>query len=235
MVRGHPTMPKILPTLLLGSVTGIGVFLGFQGVFGDDPRLLERIDELEQELTAKELQLDYLRERKRVARIRVLEQREDPSRPGGKTTRFQFQEFKPSGEPYDDGDWYQIDGDIVYVDALVIKFDDRFVEQNDLLRGSTLLLFRRLFGEHQNPAEGFPIDPVGQHPRAYSPEEGMPALHRDLWKRFWEYAQDPEVARASGVRALHGEAPFIQLAPGKEYDVELRTSGGLTLRVVTEE
>jgi hypothetical protein len=32
-----------------------------------------------------------------------------------------------------------------------------------------------------------------------------------------------------GVRAIHGEAPFIELRPGKTYRIELRASGGLTL------
>lgn len=227
-------MAKILPTLLLGSLGGGAVFLGMNGAFSDDPMLLQRISELEDELSTKEIQLGFLRERRRVANIEVLEQREDQGRPGGKVTRFRFQELDPSGDAYNEGDWYEIDGDLLYIEALVIKFDDTFVENNDLLRGSSLLLFRRLFGEHQNPADGFVIDSVGQFPHAYSPEEGAPPFHRDLWKRFWEYALDPNIVRESGVRAMHGEAPFMKLAPGKKYEVELRTSGGLTIRTQTD-
>ncbi|MDA0668072.1 MAG: hypothetical protein O3A95_09830 [Planctomycetota bacterium] len=223
-------MAKILPTLLLGSLSGGAVFLGLNGTFSDDPILLQRISELEEQVSTKEIQLGFLRERRRVASIEVLEQRQDPGRPGGQVTRFRFQELDPGGKPYNDGDWYEIDGDLLYIEALVIKFDDTFVENNDLLRGSSLLLFRRLFGEHQNPADGFAIDSVGQFPRAYSPEEGAPPFHRDLWKNFWDYALNPETVRESGVRAMHGEAPFIKLAPGGKYQVELRTSGGLTIR-----
>ena len=223
-------MAKILPTLLLGSLGGGAVFLGLNGAFSDDPILLQRISELEDELSIKEIQLGFLRERRRVASIEVLEQRQDPGRPGGQVTRFNFQELDPNGKPYSEGNGYEIDGDLLYIDALVIKFDDTFVESNDLLRGSSLLLFRRLFGEHQSPADGFVIDSVGQFPRAYSPEEGAPPFHRDLWKRFWDYALDPEMVRESGVRAMQGEAPFIKLAPGKKYEVDLRTSGGLTIR-----
>lgn len=227
-------MVKFLPQLLIGGLAGIGAYLGLEGFLSGDAQLKQQILDLEEELSAKELQLGFLRERQRVARIEVLEQREDASRPGGKVTRFRFLELDPGGEPFDEGDWYEIDGDILYIDALVIKFDDTFVEQNDLLRGSSLLLFRRLFGEHQNPSEGFPLDAIGQHPKAYSPEQGAPAFHRDLWERFWDYALEPEVAIQSGVRAMHGEAPFIKLAPGKRYAVELRTSGGLTLRTLQD-
>lgn len=227
-------MAKVLPQLFLGGVAGLGAYLGLHGFFDGDAELKQQISDLKQDLAAKELQLDFLRQRQRVAHIEVLEQREDASRPGGRTTRFRFQEMDASGIPFDEGDWYEIDGDILYVDALVIKFDDAFVEANDLLRGSSLLLFRRLFGEHQNPSDGFPLDSVGQHPQAYSVEEGAHAFQRDLWKRFWDYALEPEVVRQSGVRAMHGEAPFIKLAPGKRYAVELRTSGGLTIRTLTK-
>ncbi|MBI4231583.1 MAG: hypothetical protein HY608_12175, partial [Planctomycetes bacterium] len=42
---------------------------------------------------------------------------------------------------------FEIDGDVVYVDALVVKFDDALVEAGDPLRGKSIHLFRRLFGE----------------------------------------------------------------------------------------
>lgn len=227
-------MAKVLPQLFLGGLAGLGAFLGLNGLFSGDAQLKQEISDLKQSLAAKEIQLDFLRQRQRVAHIEVLEQQEDPSRAGGRFTRFRFQEIDSDGQAFDEGDWYEIDGDILYVDALVIKFDDTFVEQHDLLRGSSLLLFRRLFGEHQNPSDGFPLDTVGEHPRAYSPEAGAHAFHGDLWKNFWDYALEPEVVRQSGVRAMHGEAPFIKLAPGKRYAVELRTSGGLTIRTLTE-
>jgi len=50
--------------------------------------------------------------------------------------------------------------------------------------------------------------------------------------RFWEYALNPSVVRESGVRAMHGEAPFIKLEPGHNFELELRSSGGLTIRPV---
>ena len=116
--------------------------------------------------------------------------------------------------------------------ALDAEFDDRFVEAGDALRGTAICLFRRLFGENQSPSDGVPIDPAGEQPLVYAGDEPPPPLHRDLWNRFWEYANDPDLARERGVRAIHGEAPFIELRPGKRYRVELRASGGLTIRTL---
>ena len=38
-------------------------------------------------------------------------------------------------------------------------------------------------------------------------------------------------AESQGVRAIHGEAPFMKVRPGQSYEVELRSSGGLSIRV----
>jgi hypothetical protein len=226
-------MARLSPAILLGVLAGAGAFFGLKGAFSGDTAMLEsRIGELESELETRDLQLGFLRERKRVARVEVLEQLEDPAARGGKVTRLRFVELDPAGQPYGAGSEFGIAGDIAYFEALIIKFDDDFVVRNDLLKGSSLLLFRRIFGEYQAPADGFELDTVGQLPASYSPEHVDTAFHRDLWARFWEYALDPSVARQSGVRAMHGEAPFIKLLPGRSYELELRTSGGLTIRPV---
>ena len=67
------------------------------------------------------------------------------------------------------------------------------------------------------------------HPAPYASDD-VPELYAELWSRFWDYANDPEAAAAKGVRAIHGEAPFIELRPGQTYRVELLASGGLTIK-----
>ena len=114
--------------------------------------------------------------------------------------------------------------------SLVIKFDDRFVEEGDYLRGTSVVLFRSLFGRDQKPSEGVAIDDQGAQPRIYGDEDGPDPLHAELWSRFWEYANDPDLARERGVRAMQGEAPFMELRKGKIYRIDLRASGGLTIQ-----
>lgn len=190
---------------------------------------------LEGEVARREVQLKYLRQRTRVARVDQVVSSPEPGSPGGAITSFRFQEVDEAGKELGPAQPFSIRGDIAYFEALVVKFDDEFVERNDLLKGSSLLLFRRIFGEHQAPADGFPLDAVGQRPHGY---ESVPAdgslFYRDLWSRFWEYSLEPEVARQAGVRAMHGEAPFVKLAPGKAYELELRSSEGLVIRVMDD-
>ena len=118
----------------------------------------------------------------------------------------------------------------VYVDAWVVKYLDRFVEKGDPVRGTSICLFKRLFGEYQEPSEGFVLDPVGSRPAAYSRGGEMPEFEREIWRQFWDFANDPEKAEQAGIRAAHGEAPFIKLRPGKAYLIKLRSSGGLSIK-----
>lgn len=207
-----------------------------------DPKDKARITELEGtvtrlegEIAKREVQLKYLRQRRRVARVDQVVQTPEPESQGGAITSFRFQETDEAGKPLGAPQSFSIRGDIAYFEALVVKFDDEFVERNDLLKGSSLLLFRRIFGEHQAPADGFPLDAVGQRPPGYEGDDAAGgAFYADLWSRFWEYSLDPEVARQAGVRAMHGEAPFVKLAPGKAYEIDLRSSEGLVIRVVDD-
>ena len=192
---------------------------------------------LSADLAAKNLEiqrlqtaLQLLKIDHRLARIEVLAQAPSADDPKKLATTLRFAEIGPDGNPLHPPQEMTILGTLAYVDALVIKFEDRFIEQGDALRGTSVCLFRRLFGEFQQPHEGHPLDTVGARPAAYSPGDEPSPFERDLWSRFWEYADQPEKAARAGVRAIHGEAPFIELRPGRTYDIELRASGGLSIR-----
>jgi uncharacterized coiled-coil protein SlyX len=207
------------------------------GLRGDVAQRDERIAELDEQvaLLRAEVQrlqaaLRLLKVDHRLARLQVLDQRDAPGSPGGVQTDVSFQEVDEAGEPLGDARRFTLDGRVAYVDALVIKFADDFVEQGDALRGTSLCLFRRLFGEHQKPADGFPLDTAGQRPLPYAADDADPGFETRLWARFWDYAHDPQAFESAGVRALHGEAPYMELRPGRSYLVELRASGGLSLR-----
>lgn len=188
-----------------------------------------QVAELRAQVQRLEAALRLLKVDHRLARLEVLDQR-PADRPGGVQTDVAFQELSADGQPLGPARRYTLDGRVAYVDALVIKFADDYVEQGDALRGTSLCLFRRLFGEHQKPADGFPLDSAGQRPLPYGADDADPGFESRLWQRFWDYAHDPQAFEAAGVRALHGEAPYMELRPGRSYLVELRASGGLALR-----
>lgn len=220
----------LLRAPVLAFVLGGGLSVWTYHTITDDSVLQQRIAELEVERDALQKRVFFLRERERVARLHVLEQTPDRDAPGQKRTSFRFEELDGEGQVLGQAREFTIDGDLLYVDAQVIKFDDEFLGEHELERGTTLLLFRRLFGEHQAPADGFVLDSLPRSPSFYSAEEAPDGFQTELWSNFWDYANRPEVLEKTGVRAMHGEAPYIRLEPGRSYQVELRSSDGLTIR-----
>src|SRR5262249_35214663 len=135
----------------------------------------------------------------RVARLAVLAQGSSADAPDKVRTTVRFTELGADGEPLAPGRDLTIEGKSVYVESLVIQFDDRYVEQGDALRGTSLCLFKRLFGENQAPSEGAPLDTAGQQPLAYGGDTAPDPVHHALWQRFWDYANEPALAKELGV------------------------------------
>lgn len=195
-----------------------------------------RIDELMREVGARdrliaelETAARLMRVDHRIARLEVLEQTTDADDPSRVRTRVRFAELGEDGRELGTPRVATIEGRTAYVEALVVKFGDAHVAAGDAWRGTSICLFTRLFGDRQRPQDGTPIDAVGVRPTAYDGGDDELPFEADLWTRFWDYAHDPQAAAAAGVRAIHGEAPFVELRPGRSYRVELRASGGLTI------
>lgn len=199
-------------------------------------RSQEQIDELEKDLQAKQREIDrlstanrLLKVDHRLARIDVLSQ-EGSAEDGSLKTTFKLVEVDDQGKPIDRPRTFTIAGDVVYVDSWVVKFTDDFVELGDPLRGTALCLLRRVFGEKQQPAEGFAIDSEDSQPPPYRPSGPPSELEQEIWSRFWFYANNSKEAEEKGIRAAHGVAPSMKLIPGKRYRLELRSTGGLTFK-----
>lgn len=236
----------------LVAVLGYGGWIGYRTYFAHDLQIRER----DQALAEKDAELERQRTRiatlhdevaagqqqirrletavrllkvdRRVAQVIVVDQRAaEGDRP--LQTDFRFVEVDEEGRPLEEPRVYTIDGDVLYVDAWVVKFADEHVETEDPLRSTSICLFRRLFGEFQEPSQGFVLDAVGSRPAAYSRGSEATPLEQELWANFWEYANDAATAGAAGVRAAHGEAPSIKLRPGRIYKLQLRASDGLSI------
>jgi hypothetical protein len=115
--------------------------------------------------------------------------------------------------------------------SLMIKFEDHFVEQSDPLKGEAIMIFRRIFSNTMRPEDGFVIDKEGQPPEIYAARQAPNAFEKDLWKRFWEIANDERLAKEYGVRAIHGDAPYMRLEPDRVYEIVLRSTGKSSSRL----
>lgn len=183
----------------------------------------EKVDQLETSLRL--LKMDQ-----RLARLDVIDKQEpEEGEEGPVMTTVRFSELTPDGDPIGEPKEFTVEGDIIYLDNWVVKFEDRFVEESHLQRGTSLALFRRIFGEHQNPVDGYPLDAVGGMPQAYR-RGGEPSdFEREIWSQFWTIANDSEKARELGIRAAHGEAVSIRAEEGRSYRIVLRASDGLSI------
>ncbi len=163
----------------------------------------------------------------RVAEVTVLQQIEDPQS-GDVLTEFAFQEIDSEGNPIDNPRTFRIAGDLLYVDFWVVKFEDKFIEAAAIDKSTSICLFRRLFGEFQEPHEGYTLDTVGERPVAYG-SQPLSNFEAAIWDNFWIISNDAEQAAAMGIRAAHGEAVSIKLARGQKYRITLRASDGLSI------
>jgi hypothetical protein len=183
----------------------------------------ETIGKLELEKQRLEAYVKILKHVDRRARIEVLRQERDAQ--GNLQTAIRFTEIDSDGKPISTPRELTLPGAEVYFDTLVIKFDDHFVEEGDPLKGQALMLFRRIFSSNMRAEDGFAIDKEGEAPEVYGGSPGNSGFEKDLWKRFWELANDEKLAKEHGVRAIHGDAPYMRLEPDRVYEIALRSTG----------
>jgi hypothetical protein len=121
---------------------------------------------------------------------------------------------------------YTIEGDIVYFDALVVKFSDKMVMDG---KQKSLYLWRRVYGEKMAPEAGLSMEEAGVEPRRYKDILRMlPAKQRDVfWSGIWELANDPDRLAEYGVRAIYGNVLYSKLREGFVYVFKITPGGQL--------
>ena len=225
-------------SVVLVSVGAATVYLAYEMVVKPRQALEDQIRgqketilKLEQDKQRLEAYLKILKHIDRRARVEVLQQAKDQH--GNLQTTIRFTEVDDTGKPVNSSRELTLPGQVVYFDTLVIKFDDHFIEQGDPLKGQALMLFRRIFSSTMRPEDGLVIDVQGQAPEVYAERQAPNSFEKDLWKRFWELANDEKLARERGVRAIHGDAPYMRLEPNRVYEVCLRSTGEVIITPAT--
>ncbi len=238
--------------VLAVSLIGAGGYYGYRVYNANDLAIQEKeqelatirgelaakqsmLEEQHRQLIEKDLKIEkldtslrLLKVNHRVAWLTVLEQDIDPETKELYTTG-QFVEVNDKGEMLGQPRPFRIKGDVIYIDNWVVKFDDKYIERAEIERSTSLVLFRRIFGELQTPNDGIPLDAVGSRPQVYGNGAQMSEFEKQIWSEFWTIANDQEKAKKLGIRAAHGEAPSMKLKKGKSYRIQLRASDGLSI------
>ena len=208
------------------------------------------LDEKSAQIERLEVAKRLLKVRHRLARLTVLDQRQRPSFDAAEPadddsaapneastnlmTRVEFVEVNEQGDPIGEAKQFEIAGNMVYIDYLRVTFDDKYVEESDLDRSTAIALFQRIFGEHQEPVDGYHLDRVGTRPTAYARGSEMSEFEQKIWDDFWLIANDNRRAAELGIHAAHGAAVSMRVEPGKTYEIKLRSTGEMTFRPLDE-
>jgi hypothetical protein len=122
-------------------------------------------------------------------------------------------------------------GSEVHIDAKVIQFERDFLFENDPLRGASIALFTRIYGDQTAPDKGEPIDPVQDAPLVYKgADPGAAEFEARLWCDFWRLLEDQAYAKQHGVRVAYGDGKWWPPKEGTLYTLSIATSGDLEVK-----
>jgi hypothetical protein len=164
----------------------------------------------------------------RLAQLNIIDQTTEEN--GEVVNTVQFIELNPEGVGMGEPRVFRVKGDMIYIDGLSVTFLDKFVEEADLERGTSLFSFTRIFSDKQNPKDGFPLDEVNSRPLAYGKGGMISDFEKNIWKNFWDIANDKDKTGELGIANIHGSAVSIKPVKGNSYTIELRASAGPKLK-----
>lgn len=215
-------------TIKLGFLTAV-VLAGTVGVWTYYTQVSSsyRIAKLEEEKRILEEVVGRLGGERRVAEILVTDQ----EMVGGvKTSTLLFVEYSRDGTALPPKR-FVVRGENAHVDAMVVKFEDGLVGKGDALRGASLGLFTRIYGDATAPEAGEPIDKPGEIPAVYrGANPKVTEFEMGLWRRFWELAHDEAARKKEGVRAVMGQGVWEPVRKEVLYTLTLENDGGLNVK-----
>ncbi len=215
MLRG---LGRIIALALLVVTGSVGLW-----VYQDRSSAGRKIEKLQEEKRVLEQVVQRLGGEKRVADVLVTEQKVIDGVPH---TTLLFVEYARDGTPLP-AKSIQIQGDPGHIDAMVINFDRHFVSEGDPLRGHSIALFSKIYGDREKPSDGHAIDEPGKIPGIYrGADPRVSEFELDLWKNFWRLVDDESYRKEKGVSIASGRGVWTKFEPDKLYTIHLEADGG---------
>lgn len=128
---------------------------------------------------------------------------------------------------------YEIEGDIVHFDALIIKFTAPMVMDG---REKAMYLWRRVYGEKMRPEDGFAIHTPNTEPKRYAAIGNKLSLSesRQFWNEIWNLSNDPQKLESQGIQAIFGNVVYKRLRPGLIYVFKINAAGAIYPEMVPQ-
>jgi len=201
-----------LGALLVLVAVGTGIF--FLGTFIWERQQLLKIIE---RLTAES----------RIAEVLVTDVTTDP-RTNTTYTTIKFLEYdarqRPLGPQY-----FTFRGSIIQIQSLVIRFDDFYIKGGHPLKGKSAYLFMKAFSLDEPTPQIFEINKIREVPSGYEAAGVNNNFQKRMWRKFWEYALNPQEAKRMGVKNAQLEAPGTKFIKGMLYTVKIEHDGGMRI------
>ena len=163
----------------------------------------------------------------RVAEVIVTDVKRD-SKTKKTYTAIKFLEYDTKLNPLEPK-YFTFSGNVIQFQSMVIRFDDFYVKKGHSLKGKSAYLFMKAFMLTDNGAETFDITRINEIPSGYEAADVRNNFEKKIWKRFWEYALNPEKASKVGIKNAQIEAPGTKFIPGMIYTIKIEHDGGLRI------
>jgi hypothetical protein len=216
---------KIIGLLVLLAAAGGGAV--YYSHLTSASRTIEKLQDDKREL---EKVVTRLSVENRIADILVSSQETDAS--GVLYTTLLFVEYGRNGEPLP-AKSFTIQGDTAHIDAMVIRFERDFIASDDPLRGHSIALFTKLYGEHQTPADAHMIDSPGTIPAIYrGADPKVSEFELSLWSDFWKLYDDEAYRQSKGVAVIggaSGNSVWGPFKPDRLYTITIGSTGQLAM------
>ena len=144
------------------------------------------------------------------------------------TTTIKFLEYGVNGQPLKPK-YFTFKGNQIQFQTLVVRFDDKYIEEGHRMKGKSIYLFMKAFVLNGKNTEEFEITHHDAVPDGYRISDAPNRFEQEVWRRFWKYALDPDVRARVGIKNAQLEAPGSVFVPGTIYTLIVEHHGGIRI------
>ena len=144
------------------------------------------------------------------------------------TTTIKFLEYDVKGKPLKPK-FFTFKGNLIQFQTLVLRFDDKYIEEGHRMKGKSIYLFLKAFVLDGKNTQEFEITARDRVPDGYKVSDAPTRFEKEIWQRFWKYALDPMERSRVGIKNAQIEAPGSVFVPGTIYTLIIEHDGGIRI------